>query len=123
MKKSCVEVAKKLLLEGRHITFRDLEDNTDIKSVKLAQRIYDIRHKDGWNVKSKTVKGKGTLLEYWLEKDEIDRIKGLKNSNEQSITAEENPSQMEEKTDESAKEHYVVDSLFPGGHNWGERWS
>lgn len=69
---------KKMLLQGRHITKLDLFHESDIHSSCLPQRIYDIRHDAetlDWDIKSQSVKGKGTLREYWLEPDEIARIK------------------------------------------------
>ena len=61
------------LLNGDHINKFDLLDNTG--SVCLAQRVEEIRNDDLWNVQSKSIKGKGNLVEYWLEPEEIKRIK------------------------------------------------
>ena len=65
-----------MLLKGRHITKLDLFNESDIHSSCLPQRIYDIRQTTDWNISSASVKGKGTLREYWLEPGEIARIKG-----------------------------------------------
>lgn len=81
------EVVKHLLTQGRHITKFDLL--TVANSVCLAQRIQEIRN-EGWDVRSKTVKGKGTLVEYWLEQSEIERILGRNSADEQLLTESEN---------------------------------
>lgn len=65
------EIVEDLLLKGKHINKFDLLSIAN--SVCLAQRIMEIRE-SGWDVRSKTIKGKGNLTEYWLEQDEIDRI-------------------------------------------------
>ena len=81
------EVVEFALLKGMKITKFDLLNMAH--SVCLAQRIQEIRNA-GWDVKSRTVKGKGTLVEYWLEPSEIERIKGWKRVDEQSLTETEN---------------------------------
>lgn len=67
------EIVEDLLLQGKHINKFDLLSMAN--SVCLAQRILDIKEQKGWNICSKSVPGKGTLKEYWLEPDEIARIK------------------------------------------------
>lgn len=74
MSKTTQEIVEDMLLTGKHINKFDLL--TVANSVCLAQRILDIRQQKAWNISSKAVKGKGTLREYWLEPDEIARIKG-----------------------------------------------
>ncbi len=74
--KTTTEEVKAMLLSGRHITKLDLFYESEINSSCLPQRIYDIKHETDWNIQSKSVKGKGTLREYWLEPEEIKRIKG-----------------------------------------------
>ena len=64
---------KDRLLNGDHINKFDLLHNTG--SVCLAQRVEEIRNDDLWDVRSKSIKGKGNLVEYWLEPEEIRRIK------------------------------------------------
>ena len=67
------QIAEEMLLSGQKVnkyTFLSAAN-----SVCLAQRILDIRQQKGWNINSASVKGKGTLKEYWLEKEEIERIK------------------------------------------------
>lgn len=70
--KTTQEITEDLLLSGKRITKFTLLSVAN--SVCLAQRIMDIRQSKGWNISSDTVKGKGTLREYWLEPDEIKRI-------------------------------------------------
>lgn len=67
------EIVEDLLLQGKHINKFDLLQVAN--SVCLAQRILDIKEQKGWNIRSASVKGKGTLKEYWLEPDEIMRIR------------------------------------------------
>ena len=74
--KTTTEEVKAMLLSGRHITKLDLFYESEIASSCLPQRIYDIRKETDWDIKSQSVKGKGTLREYWLEPEEIKRIKG-----------------------------------------------
>ena len=69
--KTTRQIVEDLLLQGKHINKFDLLSAAN--SVCLAQRIQEIRE-DGWNVRSKTIPGKGSLVEYWLEKEEIERI-------------------------------------------------
>lgn len=71
--KTTQEIVEELLLQGKHINKFDLLSVAN--SVCLAQRILDIREQRGWDIRSASVKGKGTLKEYWLEPDEIARIK------------------------------------------------
>ena len=86
--KTTTEEVKVMLLSGRHITKLDLFYESEIASSCLPQRIYDIRQTTDWNIKSRSVEGKGTLREYWLEPEEIERIKGIKKVDEQSIKEE-----------------------------------
>lgn len=71
--KTTQEIVEDLLLQGKHINKFDLLQVAN--SVCLAQRILDIKEQKGWNIRSASVKGKGTLKEYWLEPDEIMRIR------------------------------------------------
>ena len=79
--KTTQEIVEEMLLKGKHINKFDLLSVAN--SVCLAQRILDIKEQKGWNIRSASVKGKGTLKEYWLEADEIARIKGVKTKTEQ----------------------------------------
>lgn len=81
------QIVERMLMQGKRITKFDLL--TVANSVCLAQRIQEIRNA-GWDVQSKTVKGKGTLVEYWLEQSEIDRILGRNSADEQLATESEN---------------------------------
>ena len=71
--KTTQEIVEELLIQGKHINKFDLLAHAN--SVCLAQRILDIKEQKGWNIRSASVKGKGTLKEYWLDEDEIARIK------------------------------------------------
>lgn len=71
--KTTQEIVEELLIQGKHINKFDLLSYGN--SVCLAQRIMDIRQQKGWNIHSASIKGKGTLKEYWLDEDEIARIK------------------------------------------------
>ena len=74
------EVLQELLLDGCKVNkFTFLHESG---SVCLAQRVLELRQA-GWNIRSRAIKGKGALREYWLEPEEIQRIKGnLKPFNE-----------------------------------------
>ena len=66
------EVLQELLLDGRKVNkFTFLHESG---SVCLAQRVLELRQA-GWNIRSRAIKGKGALREYWLEPEEIQRIK------------------------------------------------
>lgn len=69
------ETAMELLLEGKHLNKADF--HREYHTFTLTQRIEEIRRIDGWNIKSKTIKGSRGMVEYWLEPDEIERIKNL----------------------------------------------
>ena len=74
--KTTEQQVKEMLLQGRHITKVDLFWETEVNSSCLPQRVHDIKRNLGWDIKSRCVKGKGTLKEYWLEPEEIARITG-----------------------------------------------
>lgn len=95
------EIVKHMLMQGKHITKFDLL--TVANSVCLAQRIQEIRN-SGWDVQSKTVKGKGTLVEYWLEQAEIDRILGRNSVDEQLLTESENIAETQNIVPKNAQE-------------------
>lgn len=92
--KNTTEEVKKMLLQGRRITKLDLFYESEINSSCLPQRIYDIRQTTDWDIKSQSKKGKGTLREYWLEPEEIERIKTGKPRNEQYIKEETKVAEM-----------------------------
>lgn len=106
------EEVKKMLLQGRHITKLDLFHESDIHSSCLPQRIYDIRKELGWNIQFRSVPGKGTLREYWLEKEEIERIKG---ENVPSVIPKENIVPQDLQTPLKANEQT---DLFGGISEW-----
>ena len=81
--KTTQEIVEDLLLQGKHINKFDLLSYGN--SVCLAQRILDIRQTKGWSIRSKSVKGKGTLKEYWLDDEEIERISGRKTVKEEQL--------------------------------------
>lgn len=70
--KTTTEILQEVLLHGKHLTKFDFLNLTN--SVCLAQRVQELRQM-GWNIVDKNVPGKGTLKEYWLEPEEIARIK------------------------------------------------
>ena len=70
--KTTTEILQEALLDGKHLTKFDFLNMTN--SVCLAQRVQELRS-GGWNIVDKNVPGKGTLKEYWLEPEEIARIK------------------------------------------------
>lgn len=78
--KTTTEILQEALLLGKHLTKFDFLNLTN--SVCLAQRVQELRQM-GWNIVDKNVPGKGTLKEYWLEPEEIARIKGYKLKTEQ----------------------------------------
>ena len=69
--KTSSEILQDLLLKGRKVNKFTFLDYTN--SVCLAQRVLELRQL-GWNIRSRAIKGKGNLREYWLDKEEIDRI-------------------------------------------------
>ena len=72
--KTIKETAAELLLNGEHINKGDF--HATYHTFTLTQRIEELR-RDGWNIKSKTIPGRKGMVEYWLEPDEIERIKNL----------------------------------------------
>lgn len=71
--KTTQEIAEEMLLKGMRITKFDFLNATN--STCLQQRIYDIKRK-GWHIRCGIRKGKGSLKEYWLDPEEIERITG-----------------------------------------------
>ena len=70
------ELVRNMLLSGRHINKVDMRNESEINYDCLPQRIKDIRYKTDWDIKHRSVPGRGTLREYWVEPEEIQRIKG-----------------------------------------------
>ena len=131
-----IEDVKRLLLSGRHFTKNDLRRENYVNSSCLSQRIYDLRHlaKYGcldWDIKWRSVPGKGTLREFWLEPEEIERIKNsprMVSNNEQNHKDEQLTEPIEnivEKASMSLKNEdiaYEQTSLLLGGENFKKRW-
>lgn len=75
--KTTTDEVKQMLLSGMHINKIDMFYRTHDHSSCLAQRIYDIKNDPDtcdWKIQKGSVKGKGTLREYWLDPEEIERI-------------------------------------------------
>lgn len=126
--KTTQEIVEDLLLQGKHINKFDLLSMAN--SVCLAQRILDIKEQKGWNICSKSVPGKGTLKEYWLEPEEIARIKVAsvcnvplkaigqdKEMNEQIEKNIENLRETAQKVAQNEKYEQLGFGLL-GGHNY-----
>lgn len=117
--KTTTEEVKEMLLSGRHITKLDLFYESEIASSCLPQRIYDIRRETDWDIKSQSVKGKGTLREYWLEPEEIERIKSFQKdqSNEEIQDLVEMASESLDNEDKAYFEEQI--GLGLPWQNWG----
>ena len=125
--KTTTEILMEALLDGRHLTKFDFLEMTN--SVCLAQRVLELRQED-WDIKDKPVKGKGNLREYWLEQEEINRIRvrehriientihiKKKGEDEQLLKQEENIAETDQKTAQT--EHYEQMGFgLLGGHNY-----
>lgn len=121
------EALMEALLDGRHLTKFDFLEMTN--SVCLAQRVLELRQ-EGWNIKDKAVKGKGNLREYWLEPEEIARIKmasvckvplkALEQDKEMNEQIEKNIENLRETAQKMAQnEKYEQMGLgLLGGHNY-----
>ena len=72
--KTTKEILQAALLMGKSITKFDFMNLTPQSSVCIAQRVKELR-KDGWLILTRTVKGKGGLVEYYLPDDEIVRLR------------------------------------------------
>ena len=121
------ETAMELLMEGKHLNKADF--HREYHTFTLTQRIEEIRRIDGWNIKSKTIKGSRGMVEYWLEPEEIERIKNTqkvakieqKPTDEQLVEENKN---LAEKASESLKSEdkaYFEEQLglgLLGGHNY-----
>ena len=125
--KTIKEIAMELLLNGEHINKGDFHDT--YHTFTLTQRIEEIR-KDGWNVKSKTIPGRKGMVEYWLEPDEIERIKNLPHTltnseqnekDEQLLIPSENLAETCGESLKSEDNAYFSEQLgigLLGGHNY-----
>ena len=125
--KTTSEILQEALLLGKHLTKFDFLNLTN--SVCLAQRVQELRQM-GWNIVDKNVPGKGTLKEYWLEPEEIQRLKSprMVSNNEQNHKDEQLVEPIEnivEKASVSLKNEdiaYEQTSLLLGGENFKKRW-
>lgn len=118
-----------LLLDGQHINKSDF--HATYKTFTLTQRVEEIRNTNKWDVKSKTIPGKRGMVEYWLEPEEIERIKNsprMVSNNEQNHKDEQLVEPIEnvvEKASVSLKNEdiaYEQTSLLLGGENFKKRW-
>ena len=89
------ERLEELLLDGRRVNKFSFLQETG--SVCLAQRILDIRQTKNWNIRSKAIKGKGALREYWLEPNEIKRIKAQIGTYKQLVEPNKNTAETSQK--------------------------
>ena len=96
MSLTTIEILQELLLQGRKVNKFSFLNETG--SVCLAQRVLDIRQTLNWNIRSRAIKGKGALREYWLEPEEIKRIKAGLYPNRQQAEPKENTAEMPQKT-------------------------
>lgn len=123
MNKTTEQLVRDLLLSGRHIDKEKMRDASIINSSCLPQRIKDIRYKTDWDIKHRSVPGKGTLREYWLEPEEIARIKGEKVEHEQLVKPDENIApQGLQKATEQKYTHEQLGLGIPGTESAKEWW-
>jgi len=125
--KTIKETAAELLLNGEHINKGDF--HAKYHTFTLTQRIKELR-RDGWNIKSKTIPGKKGMVEYWLEPDEIERIKNLPHTltnseqnekDEQLFIPSENLAETCGESLKSEDKAYFSEQLgigLLGGHNY-----
>ena len=102
--KTTSEILQEALLLGKHLTKFDFLNLTN--SVCLAQRVQELRQM-GWNIVDKNVPGKGTLKEYWLMPEELERIKNsprMVSNNEQNQKDEH----LVEPMDKTMEKAYVI---------------
>lgn len=119
--KTVKEIAKELLLKGERINKGQF--HAQYNTFTLTQRIEEIR-KEGWVIKSKTIPGRRGMVEYWLEPEEIQRLKNTlpikhleskKKEDEQLVIPQEN---IAENVPSEPKTHYEQTSLLIGGRNY-----
>ena len=124
--KTIKETAMELLLDGQHINKGDF--HATYHTFTLTQRIEEIRRLDGWDIKSKSIPGRKGMVEYWLEPQEIERIKNKQSptiseqnaSDEQLLTENKN---LAEKASESLRneDNAYFEQMglgLLGGHNY-----
>lgn len=109
--KTTSEILQEMLLRGMRVDKFKFLDAT--KSTCLAQRIKELKD-FGWFIRSRSIEGKGALREYWLDKDEITRIKtGLNNHS----SKEEKPQEKAENALKSDSRH--IDKSTPSSEQIG----
>ena len=125
--KTIKEIAMELLLNGEHLNKGDF--HATYHTFTLTQRIEELR-RDGWNIKSKTIPGRKGMVEYWLEPDEIERIKNLPHTltnseqnekDEQLLIPSENLAETCGESLKSEDNAYFNEQLgigLLGGHNY-----
>ena len=122
--KTTTEILQEVLLDGKHLTKFDFLNLTN--SVCLAQRVQELRQM-GWNIVDKNVPGKGTLKEYWLEPEEIARIKvasvcnvplkAMEQDKEMNEQIEKNIENLRE-TAQKVAQNEKYEQMGLGGHNY-----
>lgn len=115
-------------MNGEHIN--KAEFHSKYHTFTLTQRIEELR-RDGWNIKSKTIPGRKGMVEYWLEAEEIARIKvasvcnvplkAVEQDKEMDEQIEKNIENLRETAQKVAQnERYEQMGLgLLGGHNYG----
>lgn len=119
--KTTEQLVRDLLLSGRHINKVDMREASIINSDCLPQRIKDIRYKTDWDIKHRSVPGKGTLREYWLEPEEIERIKARNKRVEQLVEENRNLAEKASESLKSEEEAYFGEQMgigLLGGSNY-----
>lgn len=125
--KTIKEIAMELLLNGEHLNKGEFHDR--YHTFTLTQRIEEIRRLDKWDVKSKTIPGRKGMVEYWLEPQEIERIKNTQyvaiseqnESDEQLVEENKNLAEMASESLKSEDNAYFNEQLgigLLGGHNY-----
>lgn len=125
--KTIKETAMELLLNGEHIN--KAEFHSKYHTFTLTQRIEELR-RDGWNIKSKTIPGRKGMVEYYLEPEEIERIKNKPHTltiseqnekDEQLLIPSENLAESCGESLKSEDNAYFSEQLgigLLGGHNY-----
>lgn len=119
MKDKTEDIARELLLSGKRINKFDFINICG--STCLPQRIKDIRYKSDWDIQYRSVPGKGTLREYWLEPEEIARIRGNFKAKMERIKEDEQLTTADKNNVETASNKPRIEQMglgLPGGHNY-----
>ena len=119
--KTSSEILQDLLLKGRKVNKFTFLDYTN--SVCLAQRVLELRQL-GWNIRSRAIKGKGNLREYWLDREEIGRLNSRlieRQNTEDEVLVEENKKLAEMASESLESEDRAYEQLgigLLGGKNY-----